>query len=63
MSSQGVAFLAGLSVGIWKKKDLLHLHKIGKVFKPTTNNQDIATLQTRFNRWKQAVDRSLKWEY
>lgn len=52
----GVAYLAGLNIGFWKsKEELQKLWKTDELFIPRTNRED------EYNKWKEAVKRSLKW--
>ena len=56
----GAAYLAGLGVGIWSSKnEIANSWRLGKKYYPNLNTQHFDTL---YNRWKKAVERSLKWE-
>jgi len=54
----GAAFLAGIGVGLWKKENLIAKRNINKIYSPQILEEERALL---FNRWKKAVNRSLKW--
>ena len=52
----GVAYLAGLSSGIWKSlNQIKKLHKKDKLFLPKTNKEN------EYKKWKEAVKRSMDW--
>lgn len=56
----GVAYLAGLAVGIWKSKDdLIQTWKLDKRFEPTMGVDEVDRL---YKGWKKAVSRALNWE-
>jgi len=57
----GVAYLAGLAVGVWNgPDDLPMLRAVGRAYEPDTGADDrIARLRVL---WNEAVKRSLKWE-
>jgi glycerol kinase len=56
-TSQGVAFLAGLTLGIWKsKEEILKLWHPDELFLPKTNREH------EYEKWKEVVKRSLKWD-
>ena len=56
----GVAYLAGLAVGIWKSKDdLVQTWKLDKRFEPTMGVDEVDHL---YKGWKKAVNRALNWE-
>lgn len=56
----GVAYLAGLAVGIWKSKDdLVQTWKLDKRFEPTMGVDEVDHL---YKGWKKAVSRALNWE-
>lgn len=53
----GVAYLAGLSIGIWKSfEDIQKNWKPDELFLPKTNRE------SEYKKWKEAVKRALKWE-
>ena len=55
----GAAYLAGITVGLWKKEDIIHNRKIGKLFEPTYDE----TRRTKlYNGWKKAVKRTMNWD-
>ena len=55
----GVAFLAGLTVGLWKDRaQLKALQKLDCVYTPTMQEQE---RQEKMNKWHKAVQRSLGW--
>ena len=51
----GVAQLAGVTVGLWKKKDLIRLNKTERVFKPKMNKKKCNKL---YKGWMSAVSRA-----
>jgi glycerol kinase len=60
MTSQGVAFLAGLAVKFWEsKEELAKLRKTGKVFEP--NKIQPAEIHKKFKKWQTAVRGTLDW--
>jgi len=60
MSTLGVTFLAGLSMGIWKNKEEIYkLRRVEKVFTPQTKN--LKHYIAEFVDWQRAIDRCLKW--
>lgn len=55
-TAQGVAFLTGLTLGVWKsREDLLKLWHPDELFLPKTNREK------EYSKWKEAVQRALKW--
>ena len=55
----GAAYLAGLTVALWKSRDELAAHwKVDKRFEPRMERQE--ALQ-RMTRWREAVSRSRNW--
>ena len=53
----GVAYLAGLSIGIWKSfEDIQKTWKPDELFLPRTNREN------EYKKWKEAVKRALNWE-
>ncbi|HZK20383.1 MAG TPA: glycerol kinase GlpK [Treponemataceae bacterium] len=55
----GAAFLAGLAVGVWEKKEeILHFIKEDKRFK--TQKKDVYR-NTIYHQWMRAVERSREW--
>ncbi|MGB7208665.1 MAG: FGGY-family carbohydrate kinase, partial [Pyrinomonadaceae bacterium] len=55
----GAAYLAGITVGLWKKNDILNNRKIDRVFHPTFDDTRRAKL---YSGWKKAVKRSMNWD-
>jgi glycerol kinase len=55
----GAAYLAGITVGLWKKEDIARNRKIEKVFEP---KMDEAKRNKLYNGWKKAVKRTMNWE-
>jgi glycerol kinase len=56
----GAAYLAGLTVGLWKSREELASHwQIDKRFQP---RMERAEAEARMARWREAVQRSLHWE-
>jgi glycerol kinase len=55
----GAAYLAGLTVDLWKSRDELATHwKADKRFEPGMDRRDAAQ---RMARWREAVGRSRNW--
>jgi glycerol kinase len=54
----GVAYLAGLAVGLWKLEEIQKKWKIEKIFNPTINKEETAILKAR---WYKAVERAKHW--
>ncbi len=55
----GAAYLAGITVGLWEKEDIIRNRKIEKLFEPAFDE----ARRTRFyNGWKKAVKRTMNWE-
>jgi len=55
-TSQGVAFLAGLTLGVWKSTDELQkLWHPDELFLPKANRDE------EYKKWKEAVKRALNW--
>ena len=55
----GAAYLAGLATGFWNGESELQAQRQNDVrFEP---NQDTAAIAERRNRWKEAVQRSRRW--
>jgi glycerol kinase len=56
----GAAYLAGLTVNLWKSREELASHwRADKRFEPRMPR---AEAQARMARWREAVQRSLRWE-
>ncbi|MEP6737651.1 MAG: glycerol kinase GlpK, partial [Chryseolinea sp.] len=54
----GAAFLAGMSIGLWKKNDILVNRKIQKRFYP---EMDESLRSKLYSGWQKAVKRSMHW--
>jgi glycerol kinase len=55
----GAAYLAGLTVDLWKSRDELATHwKVDKRFEPGMDRKIAAE---RMARWREAVSRSRNW--
>ncbi|XP_012258819.2 putative glycerol kinase 5 [Athalia rosae] len=60
MSILGVAFLAGLSSGVWKtREELLKFRQVEKVFIPRPDVQ--LNYQSTIKQWRKAVERFKDW--
>jgi glycerol kinase len=55
----GAAFLAGLAVGFWSKKDLDNKWQLDQRFKPTFKK---AKRDQLYKVWQEAVRRTMNWE-
>ena len=55
----GAAYLAGLAVGFWKKKDIGSRWQLDKRFKPKMDNKEKDRL---YKNWQVAVRRTMNWE-
>lgn len=51
----GAAFLAGIQVGIWNKKDIATIRQMDTIFKPTITQYD---RNKKYTGWKNAVART-----
>ncbi|KAJ8963301.1 hypothetical protein NQ318_018770 [Aromia moschata] len=61
MSVCGVAFLAGLSCGVWKdEKELSSFYKVEKTFKPNSI-EFREQIRNRLSKWMTAVERFKSW--
>lgn len=58
-TAQGVAFLAGIGIGLWKIEDIKRNRQIDQRFVPSINEQKRAKL---CKNWNKAVERTLNWE-
>jgi glycerol kinase len=57
---QGIAFAAGLTIGLWNDySQLISQRKIEKVFEPNLENSNI---QDNYATWLRAVERGKNWE-
>ena len=55
----GAAYLAGISIGLWKQQDIISNKKIERRFTPTMDDQQREKL---YKGWQKAVDRTMNWE-
>ena len=55
----GVAYFAGMGVGLWKKEDILKNRKIQKEFIPEMSEEKRIKL---YKKWRKAVNKSMNWE-
>ena len=61
MSALGVAFMAGIQLGIWTTEDLSSLHKIERTFVPCDPERR-GKLMTRYRQWVRACYRFRGWK-
>lgn len=54
----GAAFLAGIAINLWTKKDLIEYYKVDKGFYPAMSDEKRSDL---YQGWKKAVDRTRNW--
>ncbi len=55
----GAAYLAGLAVGVWKRRgDIAHHWQVDRRFEPKMSSSEAAGIR---NRWADAVERSKGW--
>jgi len=54
----GVAYLAGLAVGLWKIEELQEKWQVDQVFNPSINKEETEKLKAR---WSKAVERTKHW--
>jgi glycerol kinase len=55
----GAAYLAGLTVDLWKSRDELAAHwKLDRRFEPSMDRKDA---EAKLARWREAVSRSRGW--
>ena len=60
---QGIAFAAGLSIGLWDDySQLIGQRSIEKVFESNSNFNYIQYIQDNYNTWLRAVERGKNWE-
>jgi glycerol kinase len=60
---QGIAFAAGLTIGLWNDySQLISQRKIEKVFEPNLKNSNIQDIQDNYATWLRAVERGKNWE-
>ena len=55
----GAAYLAGITVGLWKKDDIIENRRIERVFEPTF---DEVKRKKLYKGWKKAVKRTMNWD-
>jgi glycerol kinase len=56
----GAAYLAGLATGVWKDRSEIEVRwQVERRFEPQISRDE---RDTRYERWKRAVERSLSWE-
>ncbi len=55
----GAAYLAGITIGLWKKEDIIHNRRIERSFAPSF---DEAKREKLYNGWKKAVKRTMNWD-
>ena len=55
----GVAYLAGIEIGIWTMEEILKKRKIDKTFKPKMNPN---TREFLYKKWKNAIERTKDWD-
>lgn len=56
----GAVYLAGLGIGLWKKRlEIEKCWKLNKVYEPM---MDKNTRSMIYDKWKRAVERSMKWD-
>ncbi len=56
----GAYYVAGLGVGIFKStRDIEERWKRDRIFEPSMTEED---RELRYNRWKEAIKRAMKWE-
>ncbi len=54
----GAAYLAGITVGLWKKEDIIRNRKVERIFEPNLKPEKRELL---YKGWKKAVKRTLNW--
>ena len=57
-TAQGAAYLAGISVGLWQKEDIIKNRIIEEQFSPAMGSD---TREKLYARWQKAVKRSMDW--
>lgn len=55
----GVAYLAGITIGLWQQKDIVNNKNIEQVFTP---NMKIEQRERLYKGWLKAVKRTMNWE-
>ncbi|MEO0683862.1 MAG: glycerol kinase GlpK [Cyanobacteria bacterium J06649_11] len=57
---QGIAFAAGLTIGLWNDySQLIEQRQIEKIFEPNLN---VSQIQDNYSTWLRAVERGKNWE-
>lgn len=60
---QGIAFAAGLTIGLWNDySQLIQQRIIEKVFEPNLDSNYIQDIQEKYATWLRAVERGKNWE-
>ncbi len=60
---QGIAFAAGLTIGLWNDyAELISQRTIEKVFEPNLDSNNIQEIQENYATWLRAVERGKNWE-
>ncbi|WP_414619906.1 glycerol kinase GlpK [Calothrix sp. CCY 0018] len=60
---QGIAFAAGLTIGLWNDyAELISQRTIEKVFEPNLDSNHIQEIQQNYATWLRAVERGKNWE-
>lgn len=54
----GVAYMAGITAGLWTMDEVKQLRKIDRTFLPEMDREDAETL---YSGWKKALKRTLNW--
>jgi glycerol kinase len=57
-TAQGAAYLAGISVGLWKKEDIVNNRIIEEQFIPSMGSEEREKI---YATWQKAVKRSMNW--
>ena len=52
----GAAYLAGVSIGLWKPQDVLKIKTIERTFKPCMSR---STAKSKYDGWRHAVRQAL----
>ncbi len=58
-TAMGVAYLAGITQGLWNAQDILSFRKIDRTFNPQMEEKQRSKL---YSQWKKAVSRTLNWK-
>lgn len=54
----GAAYLAGITVGFWKKEGIANNRKVDQLFNP---KMEASTREAKYKGWQKAVKRSMEW--